>query len=110
MSPLFFQVICPYKLLQNIEYISLCYTVGPFTYQWFDLFWQNCYGYYIVNKLYDGRDRRIPIKRLIQRGGHMAWTRVVVVGVVEVMRCSGFITVKMWAIEIKEKIKVDHYG
>ena len=25
----FFQIIFPYRLLQNIEYGSLCYTVGP---------------------------------------------------------------------------------
>ena len=26
---LFFQVLFPYRLLQNIEYSSLCYTIGP---------------------------------------------------------------------------------
>ena len=25
----FFQILFPYRLLQNIEYSSLCYTVGP---------------------------------------------------------------------------------
>ena len=25
-----FQILSPYKLLHNIEYSSLCYTVGPF--------------------------------------------------------------------------------
>ena len=25
----FFQIVFPYSLLQNIEYGSLCYTVGP---------------------------------------------------------------------------------
>ena len=25
----FFQILFPYMLLQNIEYSSLCYTVGP---------------------------------------------------------------------------------
>ena len=24
-----FQILPPYRLLQNIEYVSLCYTVGP---------------------------------------------------------------------------------
>ena len=24
-----FQILFPYRLLQDIEYISLCYTVGP---------------------------------------------------------------------------------
>lgn len=42
-----------------------------------------------------GKNGKIPIKRLIQRGSHMAWTRVVVV---EVMKCGGFI-------EVKERIK-----
>ena len=27
-----FQILSPYRLLQDIEYISLCYTVGPFIY------------------------------------------------------------------------------
>ena len=24
-----FQILCPFRLLQNVEYSSLCYTVGP---------------------------------------------------------------------------------
>ena len=32
MCVFFFQILFPYALLQNIEYSSLCYTIGPWSY------------------------------------------------------------------------------
>ena len=36
MKKYFFQILFPYRLLQNIEYSSLCYTVGP---RWLSVFY-----------------------------------------------------------------------